>query len=172
MTDVRRVRADEWEALRELRLRALADAALAFSTTLSEAKARDDAWWREAARRGAEDDDWATFVAAGGDRLLGMATGHNPTEQHHPIDDPTLPSLMQMWVAPEFRRRGLGRQLVDAVDRWAAARGAPVLRLGVTQSETRSVAFYEALGFRDTGRRDASIPRLGPVIEMERPCRT
>ena len=172
MAEIRRVRADDWEALRDLRLRALDDAPLAFSTTVAEARLRDEAWWREAARRGAEDNDWATFVAADAESLVGMASGHYPGEQHHPIDDAELPSLMQMWVAPEIRRRGVGRDLVDAVDRWAAARGAPLLRLGVTQSEIGSVAFYEALGFRDTGRRDTSVPRLGPVIKMERRCRT
>ena len=172
MSVVRRVRADEWAALRDLRLRALADAPLAFSTTTDEARQRDDAWWREAARRGAEDEDWATFVATEGERLVGMATGHYPTEQHHPIDDPALPSLMQMWVSPDLRRRGLGRRLVDAVGSWAETRGAAVLRLGVTASEKGSVAFYESLGFRDTGRRDTTVPRLGPVVEMERACRT
>ena len=79
---------------------------------------------------------------------------------------------MQMWVDPHSRRAGVGRRLVEAVRSWAAERGSPVLRLGVTASELGAVAFYRSLGFHDTGRRDTSIARLGPVIEMERSCRT
>ena len=169
---IRRIGHDEWRPLKDLRLRALADAPLAFSTTLAEGQTRSDDDWRAAAQRGAEGTGWITFVAEEDGRLVGMASGHFPVEQHHPIDDPAIASLMQMWVAPEARRRGVGRGLVDAVAAWALERRSPVLRLGVTQSEEGAVAFYRAQGFRDTGRRDTSIPRLGPVIEMERPCPT
>ena len=48
MSEIRRVRADEWEALRDLRLRALADSPHAFATTLAEAERRSEAEWREA----------------------------------------------------------------------------------------------------------------------------
>ena len=170
--DVRRVRADEWRALKDIRLRALADAPLAFSTTLADGQARTDGDWEAAAERGARGNDWVTFVADERGRLVGMASGHFPTEAHHPIDDPALASLMQMWVDPRSRRAGIGRRLVEEVRSWAAERGSPVLRLGVTATELGAIAFYRSLGFRDTGRRDTSIARLGPVIEMERSCRT
>ena len=172
MSEVRRVRADEWKALRDLRLRALADAPLAFSTTLAEAQLRTDPWWRDAASRGAEGKGWVTFVAERDGALVGMASGHFPDEGLHPLDDPQLASLMQMWVEPAQRRTGLGRRLVDAVAQWARERGSAVVRLGVTASEQSAVAFYRAIGFHDTGRRDTTIDRLGPVIEMERACRT
>lgn len=170
--DLRRVRPDEWQALKDLRLRALADAPLAFATPLADARARSDDEWRASAERGARGDDWVTFVADDGSRLLAMATGHFPTEQHHPIDDPALVSLMQMWVEPAARRTGLGRRLVDAVMSWAAERRSPVVRLGVTLGDAGAVAFYRAVGFHDTGRRDNTLSRLGAVMEMERRCQT
>ena len=153
-------------------MRALADAPLAFSTTLADAERRDDQWWQAAAQRGEQGDGWVTFVAADGDRLVGMASGQFPDEGLHVLDDPALASLMQMWVAPESRRNGIGRELVEAVVAWAATRGSRVVRLGVTASQVGSVAFYRAIGFHDTGRRDMTIARLGPIIEMERACRT
>jgi ribosomal protein S18 acetylase RimI-like enzyme len=153
-------------------LRALADSPLAFSTTHAEARERADPWWRDAARRGAAGDGWVTFVAERQGALIGMASGHFPDEALHVLDDAKIASLMQMWVDPTARRGGVGRRLVDAVAAWARERGSPVLRLGVTASEQGAVAFYRAIGFRDTGRRDMTIERLGPVIEMERQCRT
>ena len=167
---IRRVRADEWQALRDLRMRALADSPAAFSTTLAEAKARDEAWWREAARRSAEDEGWVTFVCERGGDLIAMATGMFPVDRHRALDDPATASLIQMWVAPAARRTGLGRDLVEAVAAWAAENDSAVLRTGVTAAEHRAVAFYESLGFRDTGRRE-DYERLGVVIEMERSCR-
>jgi ribosomal protein S18 acetylase RimI-like enzyme len=168
---IRRVRTDEWQALRDLRLRALADAPLAFSATLAEAQARNEAWWRESARRSAEDEAWITFVAERDGQLVAMATGTFPVERLHALDDPAIASLIQMWVDPSARRTGLGRELVEAVVTWAAAHGSAVLRTGVTASEWRGVAFYESLGFRDTGRRE-EYARLGTVVEMKRPCQT
>ena len=151
-------------------MRALADSPNAFSTTLAEAKARDEAWWREAARRSAEDEGWTTFVAERDGRLIAMATGMFPVDRLHTLDDPAVASLIQMWVEPAARRSGLGRELVEAVAAWAAEHDSAVLRTGVTAAEHRAIAFYESLGFRDTGRRE-DYERLGLVIEMERPCR-
>src|SRR5207245_3012306 len=142
-------RTDEWQALRDLRLRALADAPLTFSATLDEAMARTDEWWREAARRGAEDENWVTYVAVHDGDLVGMATGDFPGDGLHVLDDPTIASLIQMWVDPSERRSGVGGDLVEAVASWAAAHRSPVLRTAVTQSQTRAIAFYESLGFRD-----------------------
>jgi ribosomal protein S18 acetylase RimI-like enzyme len=163
---VRQVRADEWEALRDLRLRALADAPEAFSTTLAQGRARSEADWREAARKGASGERQATFVADDAGALTGMVTGFlaEPGAGHDAA------TLIQMWVAPEVRRSGVGSRLVRALIAWAAQRGAPVLRLQVNASEARPIAFYGSLGFHDTGRREPLFPgREMQVLEMEAP---
>lgn len=146
MTTIRRVRADEWQALRDLRLRALAGAPRAFSTTFAEASRRDEAQWRELATRGAAAERWATFVADDGDALVGMATGT--------IEDGTASAdLIQMWVDPRARRHGVGRALVAAVLGWARDR-ADEVRLHVVLGEEPAIALYRSLGFRDTGHRE------------------
>ena len=171
MIDIRRVRADEWEALRDLRLRALADSPHAFATTLAEAERRSEAEWREAASRGASGPLWATFVALDRGDLVGMATGHFPEERHLDIDDPAIVSLIQMWVAPAVRRTGVGGRLVRAVFAWAAERGSAVVRLGVNMADPGAGAFYRSLGFRDTSRRERIPARDMLVMEMEAPTK-
>ena len=47
------------------------------------------------------------------------------------------------------RRSGLGRQLMDASERWLLARGVPKVNLMVRTTNTSVVAFYEALGYED-----------------------
>src|SRR6266705_4102146 len=112
---VRRARADDWEALREIRLAALAESPDAFGSTLAEERDADEAGWRG----WITGDGWAgivaTFVADGPDPFLGMATGFRPD------DRPSIGWLFAMWVRPERRGEGIGRQLVVAVAGWAAS---------------------------------------------------
>lgn len=56
-------------------------------------------------------------------------------------------------TAPEARGHGVGRQLVEAAERWALERGCR--RLTVTSAERRedAHAFYPACGLPYTGRR-------------------
>lgn len=165
MAAIRRVRVDEWRALRELRLRALSGAPRAFSTTFAEAGRRTEEEWRELARRGASSDRWATFVADEGGELVGMATGA--------VDDadPCVADLMQMWVDPRARRKGVGRALVAAVITWADGR-CDRLRLHVVLGEDPALALYRSLGFRDTGHRElVRADRDDIEMEMERTVR-
>jgi ribosomal protein S18 acetylase RimI-like enzyme len=49
-------------------------------------------------------------------------------------------------VAPERRRAGLGRALMDAAEAWLRARGAPKIQLMVREDNAAALGFYEALG--------------------------
>ena len=71
-------------------------------------------------------------------------------------------------VAPEFRGKSFGRQLVREAERLLAERGCPKLNLQVRSSNTQAIAFYRKLGYTQDdvvsfGRRliaddDAPIP--------------
>lgn len=66
---IRSIRADEWPAVKELRLAALRDpvAHLAFLETYEQSAARPDSFWRERAAGAAEGDGARQFVAVGPD---------------------------------------------------------------------------------------------------------
>jgi ribosomal protein S18 acetylase RimI-like enzyme len=49
-------------------------------------------------------------------------------------------------VAPERRRAGLGRAMMDAAEAWLRARGAPKLQLMVREDNDEALGFYDALG--------------------------
>jgi ribosomal protein S18 acetylase RimI-like enzyme len=49
-------------------------------------------------------------------------------------------------VAPERRRAGLGRAMMDAAEAWLRARGAPKVQLMVREDNEAALGFYEALG--------------------------
>lgn len=55
-------------------------------------------------------------------------------------------------VAPEVRRNGLGRLLMRAGERELAAMGCFAIALEVAVNNDDAHAFYERLGYRETGR--------------------
>ncbi len=62
-------------------------------------------------------------------------------------------SVGDVAVAPEARRRGVGRALTEAMLADARARGLVTLTLEVRQSNAPARALYELCGFREVGRR-------------------
>ena len=137
--EVRRIRPDEWAELKDVRCRALADAPGAFLTTLAEAEALPDEQWQAVTPERATSDVNAAFVAVAADAaFVGLVGGFEIAA------DPGSVQLVQMWTAPEARRRGVGRRLVDAVIDWAGDR--PV-RLSVIRGNDGAQALYESMGF-------------------------
>ena len=77
-------------------------------------------------------------------------------------------TLWGMWVDPSARRRGLGRELVEAVAAWARDCGANRLRLAVTDCDSSrpAASLYRGLGFVETGKHEelASDPSLIALV--------
>jgi GNAT superfamily N-acetyltransferase len=68
--------------------------------------------------------------------------------------DPAEPDrayLYQMWVAPPFRRLGVGRMLLAAATAWARASNARSLALSVTCGSVPAERLYTAAGFTPAG---------------------
>ena len=145
--DIRRLGSGDDALLRDVRLRALEDAPFAFSSWHAREVALDSAFWTarvaesEIARTG------AIFAALDAGRSVGMAGGFLPDDAHADA------VLWGMWVEPSARRRGIGRELLDAVASWAREAGAQRLGLALAQDEASrpAAALYRTLGFAQTG---------------------
>ena len=135
---VRRVRADEADRLRELRLRALQADPHAFGRSYEEEAADTSDRWRDLAADSERGEQRAVFVD---DAFTGMA-GAVLRDDHV--------ELWGMWVDPAARGTGLGRELVAAVVDWARDRGAAAVNLGVYDN-AQVAPFYERLGFVEGG---------------------
>lgn len=137
----------EWATFRELRLRSLLDSSDAFGATYGEESSYPEPRWR----------DWAAGRWRGGTATVFLAR-----DEGHPVGtatvaeydaEPSIGHVYAMWVAPDARRAGAGRELLDAAAGWARDRGCVRLVLSVTESNGTARAFYEALGFVETGER-------------------
>lgn len=157
---MRRVGAEQWRQWRDVRLRARREAPEAFGSTYEQELELPPARWQERAAAGAAGDQRALFIAFDGSAAAGCAGG---------VREPGgIAAVISMWVAPEARRRGAAKALLDAVREWAAAAGDPLLRLHVVSTQLPARALYESYGFRYTGRSEAG--RRDPaqvLLEME-----
>ncbi len=138
---VTRIRADQWQIFRDVRLRALEDAPYAFGTTLAEGKKRTDRDWQDMARGHATLSDRAYFMAYVGDNPCGMAGCYRRASD--------VVVLTAMWVAPEFRGQNIGEQIVCAVIEWAREGGATMLEAWVSENNPARF-FYQKIGFEET----------------------
>jgi ribosomal protein S18 acetylase RimI-like enzyme len=133
---------DDWPAWRELRLAALAEAPYAFGSRLADWQGEGDRGERWRARLDIPGSHNLLAVIEG--RPVGMASGV-------PTDDRGVVQLISMWVHPLARGRGVGDQLVGAVERWARHVRADVLRLAVAKGNEAAAALYRRNGFHPTG---------------------
>src|SRR5579863_1722285 len=124
---IRRVGGVDVALLRAVRLRALADAPHAFSSSYEVEEAYDQSTWEQLA---GELELGATFLALETDdagEASGMAGGYFRGDQRR------VATVWGMWVAPEARDQGAGLALVEAVADWARGAGARTLRLSIAE---------------------------------------
>jgi ribosomal protein S18 acetylase RimI-like enzyme len=70
--------------------------------------------------------------------------------------------LNYLAVAPERRRRGLGRRMVAAAEERLRARGCPKINLQVRRSNPAVLEFYRRLGFAED-----AVVSLGKRLETD-----
>jgi GNAT superfamily N-acetyltransferase len=153
---IRRFAPDEWRLYRDLRLRALADSPDSFGSTYAREASRAERDWKERLTVGVTSPGQLPVLALIDDVPAGLAWGRVDD------NDSTLAELFQVWVAPDSRRKGVGRQLIDAVIEWAQSLGVHILRLGVTPSHPAALQLYRQAGFVFTGKPEPL--RLGSSV--------
>lgn len=69
-----------------------------------------------------------------------------------------LGEIGDLYVLPEYRRRGLAQRLVAAAKDWCRAKGCSAVSVTIAPTDERRdrlSRFYARLGFRETGRTSA-----------------
>jgi ribosomal protein S18 acetylase RimI-like enzyme len=74
-------------------------------------------------------------------------------------------------VRPQFRRRGIARQLLSWLHDTAVTAGTFVIALELRATSAAAHAFYSALGYRDAGRAAAYYQGMEDAIRMTRDLR-
>jgi GNAT superfamily N-acetyltransferase len=160
---LRRLAPSEVALHRELRLRALLDSPDSFGETYGAAAAQPLGHWETLTRSVTEPSPQVMLLACAGDDVVGSAYG---------LLDRTRADAGRvggMWVAPAWRRRGVGRALLEGVIDWARERGLGPLGLWAPAHSPAAIALYTGAGFRETGER-RSLPTNPSrwIVAMER----
>jgi ribosomal protein S18 acetylase RimI-like enzyme len=138
---VREFLAGEWPVYRELRLRALQESPDAYGSIYAAESGQTDEEWAERLARGVTSEGELPLIA----EFDGEPSGLSWVRIEESM--PEAAHLYQMWVAPECRRHGVGRALVDAAAAWARAMGARQFELDVTCDNEAAIRLYEGAGF-------------------------
>lgn len=159
---IRRFAPHEWRTYRDLRLRSLAESPDAFGSTLERESAWQDTEWARRLEAGARSSTDLSLMAQVGEEAVGLAWGWIRDT------DPEVAHLFQVWVAPEYRGRGIARMLIDAVTAWAREAGARRMALDVTCGDSAAMRLYRRAGFRPCG--DPQPLRPGSTL-LKQPMR-
>jgi diamine N-acetyltransferase len=148
---IRRATADDAAALAEFGARTFFETFAADNDPADMAMHLASAWHPDIQRAEIEDAGLDTLLACDAHgRLAGFAqlrAAHPPDAiaVHEPVE------LKRFYVDKPWQGRGVARQLMEAVDLHARARGARELWLGVWERNERAQAFYRKCGFRKVG---------------------
>jgi len=69
---------------------------------------------------------------------------------------PGVGEIKRMWVSPQFRGQGVGRQLLESLERAAIAKGLRCVRLDTHSSLTQALELYRTSGYREIPRFNGS----------------
>lgn len=101
-----------------------------------------------------ERDDGKAFVAEVNGKVIGVAGATIPQQPKPPfLKDKTRCTLSTIVVTQSYRRKGVGRQLINAVESYARSQGAEEVILDVMHFNQSAVGFYKSIGYGDFSTR-------------------
>lgn len=143
---VRKFEVAEFSSYQSLRLSALEESPDAFGSTLSAEQLLTTEEWASRLQDGCNSGLDQPLIGQVGTTAAGLAWGKVDRS------DSTIVHLYQMWVAPEFRGRGIARLLLRMIVAWTASRQARSVHLGVASGESSAMRLYVSEGFVPFGQ--------------------
>lgn len=139
MFDIKVLTSNDWDVLRKIRLAALSESAGSFLSTYQDETEYDESKWQSEFIRG----EWYVGVVDPDSNepvsVLGITREHGSPIQRH--------FLEYVWVAPEFRRRGLAFTMIQLVLGRLRSAGVRTLFLWVLDGNDNAMRLYKRLGF-------------------------
>lgn len=123
------------------------DARRLLADYLDDLERRLDGWTRAGYVDAAADE----LLPPAGALLVGYEDGEAVACGAVRVIAPGIAEVKRMFVAPHVRGRGLGRALLDALERTAVELGCDVARLDSTEPLAEAMALYRSAGYVEIG---------------------
>lgn len=140
MIEIRKLDEDHWRGYRELRLEALKNEPIAFSSSYEEELELTENDWRTRINN--------VLFAISDNVPIGMIVigFNNRIKTKHVVE------IFGVYVKEKYRDRGIGKKLMDAAMRTIQENGnVSKVKLGVNPEQRAAVKLYEDCGFRCVG---------------------
>jgi RimJ/RimL family protein N-acetyltransferase len=154
METVRRIRFDEYAQYKKIRIESLKDAPYAFSTRYHEAVRRTDKEWMEEANGFAVGNEKCAFFALANRKIIGLCALY---KQKGKSDEG---ELVQVWINPNYRGKGISKELVDSALAWGRENGITKIVANVKYYNERAIGFFEKCGFNKRAEEKEDIIRM------------
>ena len=104
------------------------------------------------------------LIKSGRDKILVAEAGEAVVGYIHACDydviyAPHMKNIMGIAVSEEFQRRGIGRALLEGIEKWAKETGACGIRLVSGAARTGAHAFYRSCGY-DGGKQQINFKKI------------
>ena len=157
--EIKELSDSDWRGYKSIRLSSLQDSPNSFASTYEREASFSTEQWQARLRISSSIHDALALGAVVDESFVGLLSCviHKP--------DTSSAHLYQMWVAPEYRGKGVGMALVDRIKSWACQRDVENLVLSVTTINTEAIALYKKLGFYSVG--DSEQLRPGSKLKSQ-----
>ena len=147
MIEVRKIKVNEFDLYKSLRIRALTEAPHAFGGTLDEAESKSIDWYRGEVKMWSESENSTIFIALKKDFAIGLCGAFFENKTGRAF-------ICSMWVDPEFRKYRIGNNIVEKASSWLRERGGNQVHAWVAQNNMPAISFYKSLGFVATNEKE------------------
>jgi GNAT superfamily N-acetyltransferase len=162
---------DDWELVRELRLRMVLDTPIAFLESADEVRAIDEEGWRARETRSRGPDNIRYVAVAPDGTWVGSMSAFisegEPSYVTDPRPGPRRANLVGVFVDAGWRGdAGVADALLAAIAGWVREQGLGELYLHVGDQNHRARRYYAKKGFSETGE-VVAIPEQPGMGEVE-----
>lgn len=136
---------------RELRLGALQDSPIAFTSDYQKNLNQPPKYWEDLLTM--HPDESTIFLSAHEENLIGMtgiARGSSPKTRHGAW-------IWGVYVSPEWRGLHIAEEMIQSCFEWAKVRRIVITKLGVSAVNQSAIRCYERCGFKTYGTEPRAI---------------
>lgn len=165
---IRKIKVDEWEKYKAIRLKSLQSHPTAFGSDFEQSSQKDDTYWAERLEKSGKEEGTFMLVADDGKNLVGTIACYwesSPKMSH-------VAHIVGVYVDAQQQGKGLGSQLLQAtIDKIVEKTQFSKIRIEYTEGNEAAQKLYEKFDFEEVGYLKDEIKFVDEyysVVMMER----